>query len=72
MSIYGDAIMKKLVESILASPLRSITIGAALMMQLAILLELFAMNKNLREINEQIYSTEYLLGQFRDQLAPRR
>ena len=42
------------------------------MMQLAILLELFAMNKNLREINEQIYSTEYLLGQFRDQLAPRR
>jgi hypothetical protein len=52
MSIYGDAIMKKLVESILASPLRSITIGAALMMQLAILLELFAMNKNLREINE--------------------
>ncbi len=42
------------------------------MMQLAILLELFAMNKNLREINEQTYSTEYLLGQFRDQLAPMR
>lgn len=64
--------MKKIVESILASPLRSITIGAALMMQLAILLQLFETNKNLREINDQTYQTERLLDKLRDQLAPPR
>jgi hypothetical protein len=42
------------------------------MMQLTIILQLFVMNKNLREINEQTYATEYLLRKLRDELAPPR
>ncbi len=42
------------------------------MMQLAILLQLFETNKNLREINDQTYQTERLLDKLRDQLAPPR
>jgi hypothetical protein len=63
-----EAIMNKIIESILASPIRWI----AIMIQLAILLQLFEMNKNLREINSQTWETKYYLGILRDELATRR